>query len=157
MDGLGAARVGPADAERTALLLPGGMCTAGQYEELMAEPKLADYHLVAVTLPGHGGTPPPDLSMENYAGLTAELAADLGCDVVVGHSWGANVAFEMAGSGAFEGPLVLLAPSFSRPEEAMFIRIVDRLARVIGHLPYSVMLKMIPSAVEGSPLPRSRC
>src|SRR6478609_4173142 len=117
---------GPADAERTVLLLPGGMCTAGQYEELMAEPSLADYHLVAVTLPGNGGTqPPPDLSIENYARMTAELAADLGCDAVLGFSMGANVALEMAGSGAFKGPLVLLAPSFSRADEALFIRVVD--------------------------------
>ena len=28
---------GPGDAEQAALLLPGGMCTAVQYEELMAE------------------------------------------------------------------------------------------------------------------------
>ena len=56
-------------------------------------------------------TPPEDVSIENYARLTAELAADLGCDVVVGHSMGANVALEMAASGAFSGPLVLLAPS----------------------------------------------
>ena len=34
--------------------------------------------------------------MENYARLMAGLAADLGCDVVVGHSMGANVALEMA-------------------------------------------------------------
>ena len=50
---------GPADAERTVLCLPGGLCTAMFYEELMAEPVLSDVHLVAVTLPGHGGTPGP--------------------------------------------------------------------------------------------------
>ena len=42
---------GPADAERAALLLPGGMCTAVQYEELMAEPALAGVRMVAVTVP----------------------------------------------------------------------------------------------------------
>ena len=78
---------GPSDAEHTVLLLPGGMCTAMSYEELMAEPTLAEVHLVAVTLPGHGGTPPPeDLRVENYARLTSELAAHLGCDAVVGFS-----------------------------------------------------------------------
>ena len=93
------------------LLLPGGWCTAMFYDELMAEPALAGARLVAVTLPGNGGTAAPeDVSIENYARLTAELARDLGCDVVVGHSMGANVALEMAGSGAFTGPLVLLAP-----------------------------------------------
>ncbi len=97
--------IGPGDAEHAALLLPGGMCTAVQYEELMAEPALAGVRLIAVTAPGMGGTPPPeDLGIENLARLTAQCAADLRCDVVVGFSMGANIALEMAGSGAFCGP-----------------------------------------------------
>ena len=52
---------------------------------------------VATTLPGHAGTPPPkDLSPVSYARSAAELAKDLGCDIVVGHSMGATVAIEMA-------------------------------------------------------------
>ncbi len=59
---------GPGDAPQTALLLPGGMCTAVQYEELMAELALAGVRMVAVTVPGMGGTPAPkDLSVENLA------------------------------------------------------------------------------------------
>ena len=147
---------GPADAEQTVLLLPGGWCTAVFYQELMAEPALAGIRLVAVTLPGNGGTPAPqDLSVENYARLTAELAERLGCTAVVGHSMGANVALEMAGSGAFTGPVVLLAPSFSRRDEAMIIRVLDRLARVLGRLPFAAMRFMMRFAVKGSPLPRS--
>lgn len=150
-------QTGPADAERTVLLLPGGWCTATFYEELMAEPALEDVRLVAVTLPGNGGTPvPDDLSIENYARLTAELAADLGTDVVVGHSMGANVALEMAGSGAFSGPLVLLAPCFSRPDEALVIRVLDRLGRVLGDLPFAAMRTMLRFAVKDSPLPPER-
>src|SRR5690242_21457863 len=72
---------GPADAERTVLLLPGGLNTARSYAELMAQPGLAGVRLVAVTLPGHGGTPPPeDFRIEHYARLAAELAGDLGCE-----------------------------------------------------------------------------
>src|ERR1700757_2678714 len=98
---------GPGGAKQRALLLPGGMCTAVQYEELMAEPALAGVRMVAVTVPGMGGTPAPkDLSIENLARLAAQCAADLGCDVVVGFSMGANIALEMAASGAFRGPLV---------------------------------------------------
>src|SRR6478752_6547175 len=124
---------GPADAEHTVLLLPGGWCTAVFVQELMAEPALAGIHLVAITLPGNGGTPAPgDLTVENYARRTVELAERLGCTAVVGHSLGANVALEMAGSGAFTGPVVLLAPSFSRRDEAMIIRVVYRLAGVFG-------------------------
>ena len=148
---------GPVDAERTVLLLPGGWCTAVFYQELMAEPALAGIRLVAITLPGNGGTrAPQDLSVENYARLTAELAERLGCTAVVGHSMGANVALEMAGSGAFTGPVVLLAPSFSRRDEAMMIRILDRLTRLLGRLPFTAMRSLIRFAVKDSQLPPDR-
>lgn len=112
---------GPTMAERTVLLLPAAMCTAIFYGDVMAQPLLADVHLVAATPPGHGGTPPPEgeVSVENYARLAGELARDLGADAVVGHSTGANVALEMAASGQFAGPVVLLAPSLSRHDESM--------------------------------------
>ena len=60
---------GPPDAERTVLLLPGGLCRARSYAELMAQPALADVHLVAATLPGHGGTPAPDDFSIEHAGV----------------------------------------------------------------------------------------
>ena len=148
---------GPADAEHTALLLPGGMGSASQYQEIMAEPDLAGVRLVAVTLPGHGGTPEPDdISVENYARLIAEAAADLGCDVVVGFSMGANYALEMAGAGAFHGPLILLAPSFSRRDEALFMRILDQLGRVLGHLPFAALLKLMGPAMKQVPVTQER-
>jgi pimeloyl-ACP methyl ester carboxylesterase len=75
---------------------------------------------------------------------------------VVGHSLGANVALEMAASGAFTGPLVLLAPSFSRQDEAMVIRTMDRLAQVVGPLPYAVLRSGMRFAFRGSPLPPER-
>jgi pimeloyl-ACP methyl ester carboxylesterase len=140
---------GPADAERTVLLLPGGLNTARSYAELMAQPALAGIRLVAVTLPGHGGTPPPeDFSIENYARLAAELAADLGCAVVVGFSIAASVALEMAASGAFKGPVVLLGPSLSLQDEPAFLRVMDRLGSVLGSLPSTLMLKMMPLAAK---------
>ena len=71
---------GPVDAEHSALLLPGGMCTAAQYEELMAQPALAGVRMIAVTLPGMGGAQAPsDPSIENIARMAAECAVDLGC------------------------------------------------------------------------------
>ena len=152
-----AVQSGPADAESTVLLLPGGWCTAVFYQELMAEPALAGIRLVAVTLPGNGGTSASaDMSVENYARLTAELAHRLGCTAVLGHSMGANVALEMVGSGAFTGPVVLLAPSFSRRDEAMIIRVLDRLALVLGRWLYRAMRSMMRFAVKDTPLPRER-
>jgi len=59
---------GPADAQHTVLLLPGGMCSARSYAEVMAEPSLAQTRVLAVTMPGHAGAPPPqDYSVESYA------------------------------------------------------------------------------------------
>src|SRR5437870_13168477 len=90
---------GPPQAERTVLRLPGGLCGAGSYAEVMAQPSLAGVQLVAATLPGHSGAPPPDdYSIENYARLTSELATNVGADVVVGFSMGATVALEMVAS-----------------------------------------------------------
>src|SRR5205085_598926 len=119
---------GPPDAERTVLLLPGGMCSAGSYEEVMAEPALAGMRLVAATLPGHAGaSPPDDYSIENYARLTTELAREVRADVVVGFSMGASVALEMVATGAFSGPVVLLGISLSAKDEAPFFRAIARL------------------------------
>lgn len=150
---------GPPDAARTVLLLPGGMCTAVFYDELVAEPLLreASLRLVATTLPGHGGTPAPaDLGMEHYARMTGRLARDLGCDVLVGHSVGANVAIEMARTGEFAGPMVLLSPSFCRQDEARFIRVLDRLATVLGPLPFRFMFAMIGLAMKDVGVPAER-
>ena len=105
---------GPRDATHSVLLLPGALCSSVFYDDLLSEPALADASLrfVATTLPGFGGTTPPtDVSMENYARLAGRLAADVGCDVVVGHSLGANVALEMVAAGEFRGPVVLISPS----------------------------------------------
>ena len=144
---------GPADAAHTVLLLPGALCTAVFFEDLMAEPRLRDasIRLVATTIPGFGGTAPPDdLTMENYARLAGRLAADRGCDLVVGHSLGANIALEMAASGEFGAPVVLLSPSFSRKDESIFPRVLDRLGRVLGSLPFAAMFKVIGPAIGGS-------
>ncbi len=133
---------GPTAADRTVLLIPGGLNAARSYAELMAQPALRGVRLVAVTLPGHGGTPPPeDFSIEAYARLAAGLAADLGCDAVVGFSIGASVALEMAASGAFRGPVVLLGISLSTGDESAFLRVLNRLAVPLGSLPWALMLK----------------
>jgi pimeloyl-ACP methyl ester carboxylesterase len=135
---------GPVDAERGVLLLPGGLNSARSYAELMAQPELASVRMVAATLPGHAGTPPPDdLSIENYARLASELAAGLGTNVVVGFSMGGSVALEMVASGAFSGPVVLMGISLSREDEPAFFRAIDHLGGVLGSLPSAAMLKLI--------------
>jgi hypothetical protein len=79
---------GPGDAEQVALLLPGGMCTAVQYEELMAEPALAGVRMIAVTVPGMGGTPAAkDLSIENLARLRHSALLTWAATLWWGSAW----------------------------------------------------------------------
>jgi pimeloyl-ACP methyl ester carboxylesterase len=148
---------GPRDAEHTVLLLPGGMCSAGSYAEVMAEPALAKMRLVAATLPGHAGAPPPeDYSIENYARLAAEVATDVGADVVVGFSMGASVALEMVASHSFVGPVVLLGIALSTKDEPAFFRAIARLGSVLGGLPASVLAKGATSMVKRIPASAER-
>jgi pimeloyl-ACP methyl ester carboxylesterase len=148
---------GPVDADRTVLLLPGGMCGADSFAEVMAEPDLARMRLVAATLPGHAGAPPPDdYSIESYARLTSELATEIGADVVVGFSIGASVALEMIASGGFTGPTVLLGISLSAEDEPAFFRAIVRLGTVLGGLPASVLAKGAASMVKRVPVPAER-
>jgi len=148
---------GPGDAAHTVLLLPGGMCSAGSFAELMAEPDLAGMRLVAATLPGQAGAPPPDdFSVESYARLTAELAQQLGADIVVGFSMGAVVAVEMVTSGAFNGPVVLLGVSLSTKDEPAFFRALVRLGGVLVSLPAALLAKGVTSMVKRIPVSAER-
>ncbi|GAA3806311.1 hypothetical protein GCM10022403_045420 [Streptomyces coacervatus] len=144
-------RAGPEQAPHRVLMIPGGLCSTEFYVDMMAEPALAALGLVAATMPGFGGTTAPDdVSMENYARLMAEFAAESGCDVVVGHSLGANVAIEMAAADLFRGPLVLLSPTFSRADEAKFLAVMNALGRVpgLGIAGWTGMLKLLPKAMK---------
>ena len=147
---------GPTDAERTVLLLPGGMCSAGSYAEVMAQSTLAQTHLVAATLPGQAGAPSPDdYSVEDYARHVTELATRVGADAVVGFSMGAVVAVEMVTSGRYRGPVVLLGVSLSPTDEPALFRAMIRSTSVLGNLPMRVlaagaasMVKRIPASPE---------
>jgi pimeloyl-ACP methyl ester carboxylesterase len=142
---------GPVEADRTVLLLPGGMCSARSYAEVMAEPSLTGYRLVAATLPGHCGTAPPeDFAIEHYAQIAGDLAREHGADVVAGFSMGATVAYEMAVSGAFAGPVVLLGVSLSSPDEPAFFHGIVHLTSVLGALPVSVLKKGAASMVKNA-------
>jgi len=147
---------GPAGAERTVLLLPGGMCSAGSYAEVMAQPALAQTRLVAATLPGQAGAPAVDVySVEDHARHVAELASKVGADVVVGFSMGAVVTVEMVAAGGFSGPVVLLGVSLSPKDEPAFFRAIIRSTSVLGNLPMKVlaagaasMVKRIPTSTD---------
>jgi pimeloyl-ACP methyl ester carboxylesterase len=108
--------------------------------------------MVAATLPGQAGAPPPDdYSVEGYARLASELAAVVGADLVVGFSMGAVVAVEMVMSGAFTGPVVLLGVSLSSKDEPAFFRVLIGLGSVLGTLPAALLAKGAASMVKRIP------
>jgi pimeloyl-ACP methyl ester carboxylesterase len=148
---------GPADADRTVLLLPGGMCSARSYLELAQQPNLRGVRLVSVTMPGHAGAlAPADFSHEAYGRITADLAAEVGADVVVGFSMGANVALEMVEKRLFTGPTVLLGISLSIADESAFFVNIMRLSGLIGTLPLAVLKAGAASMAKKAPLPPER-
>lgn len=148
---------GPREAGRTVLLLPGGMCSARSWLEVMQQPALSRLHLVAATLPGQAGAPPPDdSSVEAYGRRTAELVESLGADVVVGFSMGANVALEMVERKLFAGPTVLLGVSLSAPDEsALFLNVV-RLSKVLGTAPLALVMRGAGAMVRSVPVSKER-
>ena len=147
---------GAEDPRYRVLCLPGGLCTAAFYDDLLATPALASggVRAIATTLPGFGGVPFPagfDASPEAHAAYAAELARDLGCDAVVGHSFGANVALEMAAGGHFDGPVILLAPTFSAEDEMKGLEMVNRIGYVPGlrSLVTALIFRSFPRMLAG--------
>ena len=150
---------GPATARRV-LLLPGGLGTAAFYDDVLTRAGLGehDVRLIATTPPGFGGRPAPaDLSVPGYANLAADAANELGCELVVGHSYFATVVAEMAATRRFTGKVMLLAPAFSRPDEEQDVRTIDRLARIPGlrRPAWSVVARSLDSSMRGR-LPAAR-
>ncbi len=149
---------GAAEGSPTALLLPGAQCTAEFYADALADDRLVERgaRFIAATPPGFGGRqPPPDPGVATYVTLTAALIEHVGCDVVVGHSYFANIAIELASAGTSTRPLVLLSPAFSRRDEEVGLRWLGLASRipVIGAVPWAAAGRALGSVMEGR-LPR---
>ena len=142
---------GPPDAARSVLLLPGGAMAARSFNLVMAEPALAGVRLVATTLPGMAGAPlAEDESIPAIARQAGELAKEHGCDVVVGFSYGATVALEMALSGDFHGPVVLLGISLTPAVENRMFRGVIRVSEKVGSWPMALMIRLMPMMAKSA-------
>ena len=137
--------VGPPDADRSVLLLPGGANAARSFDLVMAEPALSGVRLVATTLPGMAGAPlSDDVSVPALARRAGALADEQDCDVVAGFSHGATVALEMVLSGHFHGPVVLLGISLTTEDEAKVFRAAVRVSQKVGSWPLAVLLRLLP-------------
>ena len=151
------------DMSINVLCLPGGLGTAAFYDDIAAAPALAagGVRAVAVTLPGFGGVPLPadfDSTLEAYAAHAAELAREHDCAAIVGHSFGANVALEMAASGHFDGPLILLSPTFSAEDEVKGLAMFNRIGYVPGlrSLVTALMFRSFPKMLAQMEVPTDR-
>lgn len=137
--------VGPLDADRSVLLLPGGANAARSFDLVMAEPALSGVRLVATTLPGMAGAPvSAEVSIPAVARRAGELARENACDVVVGFSYGATIALDMVLSGHFQGPVVLLGLALTTPDESTFFRCVVRVSQKVGRWPMAILFRLMP-------------
>ena len=137
--------VGPLDADRSVLLLPGGANAARSFDLVMAEPALSGVRLVATTLPGMAGAPvSAEVSIPAVSRRAGELARENACDVVVGFSYGATIALDMVLSGHFQGPVVLLGLSLTTPDESTFFRCVVRVSQKVGRWPMAILFRLMP-------------
>ena len=137
--------VGPLDADRSVLLLPGGANAARSFDLVMAEPALSGVRLVATTLPGMAGAPvSAEVSIPAVARRAGELARENACDLVVGFSYGATIALDMVLSGHFQGPVVLLGLSLTTPDESTFFRCVVRVSQKVGRWPMAILFRLMP-------------
>ena len=111
----------------------------------MADPALSGIRLVATTLPGMAGAPvSDDVSVPALSRRAAELAEEHARNVVVGFSHGATVALDMALSGHFHGPVVLLGISLTTEDEALVFRAVVRASQKVGSWPLAALLRLMP-------------
>ena len=137
--------VGPLDADRSVLLLPGGANAARSFDLVMADAALSGIRLVATTLPGMAGAPvSAEVSIPAVARRAGELARENACDVVVGFSYGATIALDMVLSGHFQGPVVLLGLALTTPDESTFFRCVVRVSQKVGKWPMAILFRLMP-------------
>jgi pimeloyl-ACP methyl ester carboxylesterase len=101
---------------------------------------------VSATPPGFAGNPVSghDLSVRGYAEAVVRLARTERIDAIVGYSYFANVAIEIAASRQFNGALMLVSPSLRRACETRSLRVFDRLTR----LPFAGM-QLVPGTLDG--------
>jgi pimeloyl-ACP methyl ester carboxylesterase len=145
-----------ADATGSVLLLPGAMCTAAFYDDVVADPRVAGSgtRWIEATPPGFGGREVPSRfvpTVEAYAELTGDLAAALGAHTIVAHSYFANVAIEMAVTGRFSGRLVLLSPCFAASDEESDTRVFARLAAIpgVGRVVWGLLPRLMGVGMKG--------
>jgi hypothetical protein len=150
----------PELARRRVLLLPGLFCTRRFFADLIARRELEEtgVQMVAADPPGFAGLPAlPDFdySVPSYAKLVEALAEAESFDLVIGHSYFANVAIEVSGRGNYDGVLMLLSPCLRADNEEKDLRQLASLGNVpgVGSLAWLTVNPMLKRSMGGR-LPR---
>lgn len=124
----------PENPKYKILLIPGLMGSDAVFSKLMKEEKLYDagIQLMAGNPPGFKGQAVPqnfDFSIASYAELVETLAKAENINLIVGHSFGANVLIEVAARKKYTGKLMLISPSLDRESETKDMQLLDKLSR----------------------------
>lgn len=126
----------PETVKHTVLLLPGLQGSDLVFSKLLGQPALtkAGIRLLAGNPPGFKGLAIPtgfDTSVESFAALVEDMAEAEKVDLIVGHSFAANVLIEVAARGRYEGKLMLISPSLDREAESKDLKTLDSMSRKV--------------------------
>jgi pimeloyl-ACP methyl ester carboxylesterase len=137
------------------LLLPGLFSTDVIFTDMLNDPSMesAGIHLVAADPPGFKGLPLDDdfeISVENYTILLERLTQVEKYDLIVGHSFFANVAIELGARNNYTGKIMLLSPSLYSDAEPFDVRLLDSATRVpgIGYVSMQITYQMLDTLFE---------
>jgi len=145
----------PQKVKYQVLLLPGLFCTDVIFTDMLNDPSMenAEIHLVAADPPGFKGLSLDDnfeISIKNYAILLEELIQKENYDLIVGHSFFANVAIEIGARNNYAGKLMLLSPSLYSDAEPFDVRLLDSMTRVpgFGYVSMQITYQMLDTIFE---------
>ncbi len=135
------------------LLIPGLMGSDFVFSKLMNNSALeeAGVHLIGGNPPGFKGNLLPDdfdFHISSYAASVEAIAEAETVNLILGHSFGANVLIEVAFRRKFKGKLMLISPSLCRDSETKDMKMLDKYSRnkLLKGLMWSVTYASIKSA-----------
>ncbi len=116
------------------LLLPGLQGSDLVFQKLLSSELLQKngIHTIAGNPPGFKGLPPPagfSFTIDSFASLVEQMAEQEKIDLIVGHSFAANVLIEVAARKKFKGKLMLISPSLTRDAETKELLMLDSMSR----------------------------
>ena len=149
VDGLMTSYLKTGSGKRVVVMLPGWGDTSKTFSGLISELK-DDYTVLAVDLPGFGGTQAPDKAwgLEDYAGFVKSWLKKIDVDQVyglIGHSHGGATAIYGLGNGLLKADkLILLASAGIRNQKNLRKSLLTAAAKT-AKLP----LLVLPAAQKG--------